>query len=487
MINSNLKPLKINTHMVLPTVFDDSLSYYEYLCKVVDKLNGVINEINNIHCNVENLPNDYITPQMFGAIGDGITDDTLAFQKALNTGLSLYVPLLNGSRYRITDTLYLTSQRQSIIGDIEAHDWAYFTSDTEYKRGCIGFETDIVDKPLFHAKSSMNCFTNLSCRAVNNNTGYAIRYEKDSDKTNADGTIKNCSFREFNTAIYNVGRGLSCLNNLFVGCGSDIVVYLPKDLTWTTTPNEAMQHQMHPDLMGRALRVINNRHHITKTRLLKVVSEDYIYDGVNYITSLKGAMITGNVCDLGRGSYEFDCHVVDSIIANNIVNRCQMTNILSFHHEVINTNICGNNVKGDIHEMVTPYTPTNFIRGERFADCTIANNNITNIKGSCIYTLHTGVFERNSVIGNVMTNTGYDETITAYQRSAFILANANNNVITNNVFGVMLDKEGCCVRPIDNDGVWYDNIIINNVLPYGITAVFAPSRNSERNRIENNV
>ena len=29
---------------VLPVEFDDSLSYYEQLCKVVDKLNEVINE-----------------------------------------------------------------------------------------------------------------------------------------------------------------------------------------------------------------------------------------------------------------------------------------------------------------------------------------------------------------------------------------------------------------------------------------------------------
>ena len=30
------------THEVLPLVYDDSISYYEFLCKVLDKLNEVI-------------------------------------------------------------------------------------------------------------------------------------------------------------------------------------------------------------------------------------------------------------------------------------------------------------------------------------------------------------------------------------------------------------------------------------------------------------
>ena len=33
---------------VLPAVFDDSLSYYELLAKVVDKLNGLAEESNNL-------------------------------------------------------------------------------------------------------------------------------------------------------------------------------------------------------------------------------------------------------------------------------------------------------------------------------------------------------------------------------------------------------------------------------------------------------
>lgn len=42
MANTNLKQFNVWCHKVLPLVYDDSLSYYETLCKVVDYLNKVI-------------------------------------------------------------------------------------------------------------------------------------------------------------------------------------------------------------------------------------------------------------------------------------------------------------------------------------------------------------------------------------------------------------------------------------------------------------
>lgn len=38
--------LKFVTHKILPLSYDDSLSYYEAICKLVSKVNEIINEIN---------------------------------------------------------------------------------------------------------------------------------------------------------------------------------------------------------------------------------------------------------------------------------------------------------------------------------------------------------------------------------------------------------------------------------------------------------
>ena len=43
----DIKPMKFWCQKVLPLVYDDSLSYYETLCKTTGKLNEVIDIINN--------------------------------------------------------------------------------------------------------------------------------------------------------------------------------------------------------------------------------------------------------------------------------------------------------------------------------------------------------------------------------------------------------------------------------------------------------
>lgn len=42
----NMKPFAFMCQKVLPLTFDDSLSYYECLCKIANKLNEVIEEVN---------------------------------------------------------------------------------------------------------------------------------------------------------------------------------------------------------------------------------------------------------------------------------------------------------------------------------------------------------------------------------------------------------------------------------------------------------
>ena len=44
---------------VLPLVYDDSLSYYELLCKVVNYLNNTIADVNTLGTDVDNLNNAY--------------------------------------------------------------------------------------------------------------------------------------------------------------------------------------------------------------------------------------------------------------------------------------------------------------------------------------------------------------------------------------------------------------------------------------------
>lgn len=55
---NNVKHFEFWCQKVLPLVYDDSLSYYEVLCKVVDYLNKVIEDSNAIIEDYEGLKND---------------------------------------------------------------------------------------------------------------------------------------------------------------------------------------------------------------------------------------------------------------------------------------------------------------------------------------------------------------------------------------------------------------------------------------------
>ena len=62
---TELKPFRYWCQKVLPLVFDDTLSYYELLCKVVDYLNNTMTDVNTLATDVENLHTAYVELQSY--------------------------------------------------------------------------------------------------------------------------------------------------------------------------------------------------------------------------------------------------------------------------------------------------------------------------------------------------------------------------------------------------------------------------------------
>ena len=56
----NVKPLRYWIQMVLPLVYDDSLSYMELLGKVIDTLNQLVENNNKLPDYIMNLIKEYI-------------------------------------------------------------------------------------------------------------------------------------------------------------------------------------------------------------------------------------------------------------------------------------------------------------------------------------------------------------------------------------------------------------------------------------------
>ena len=127
---SNFKPVKnfwFWCQKVLPLVYDDSISYYEVLCKISEYLNQVIDNVNALPDIIDEAVKEYIESgeiqkvlnemlQNFNPInvknppaeltpakGDGETDDTAALQAMIEYGAEYNLPMIfPAGVYRVT-------------------------------------------------------------------------------------------------------------------------------------------------------------------------------------------------------------------------------------------------------------------------------------------------------------------------------------------------------------------------------------------------
>lgn len=108
--NDFFGPLRRWCHAILPTVYDDSLSYYEVLCKLSRHVNDLGDIINNIiNTGSWNAVIAYTRPEFFGAEGDGVTDDTDAVIAAINDADNNSKFLLLKGNYLIKTSLTVPS------------------------------------------------------------------------------------------------------------------------------------------------------------------------------------------------------------------------------------------------------------------------------------------------------------------------------------------------------------------------------------------
>lgn len=70
---SGVQPFRFWCQKVLPLVYDDSLSYYELLCKVVKRLNEIQEDVVNLYAAFEQLQ-EYVNDSLYEEEGDASGD-----------------------------------------------------------------------------------------------------------------------------------------------------------------------------------------------------------------------------------------------------------------------------------------------------------------------------------------------------------------------------------------------------------------------------
>ena len=180
--------------------------------------------------NVKAKLQETVSVKDFGAVGDGVTNDTAAIQAALNASTNVYIP---AGTYKITSTLTFTNvfQKQNVLTGagfgFTTLSWAGSTSGlmlTSSTRGSVKIE----------GLSFVNTVAlgSTACLAAGTNGGFEY------------SSIKNCLFNGFNVGI---GMGTvtgsdSYFNtieeNLFVSCGFGVYMLgtptglLPCNANW---------------------------------------------------------------------------------------------------------------------------------------------------------------------------------------------------------------------------------------------------------------
>lgn len=137
--------------------------------------------------NAEFLPyikNGYATPEMFGAVGDGVTDDTKAIQNTINYGASNKVNIEFGSKnYLCESSLTIPNGHTNIRGSDERRTILTF-------KGTDGIicEANTNGEKFFHMQNVM----------IKGNTGVGVRFVRMSHNV----LLERCIIIGFQTGLY---------------------------------------------------------------------------------------------------------------------------------------------------------------------------------------------------------------------------------------------------------------------------------------------
>ena len=133
-LNEVIKELSRHENLVSEEIIKQNNALQEMLDsglhnEVVNKINDMVNDgtmdliinqnvLEDLNSQIKDIENKklnyFITPEMFGAKGDGVTDDSNAIQSAVNSGKT--VILGSNKTYKIIDTILLPNNA-NIVGD----------------------------------------------------------------------------------------------------------------------------------------------------------------------------------------------------------------------------------------------------------------------------------------------------------------------------------------------------------------------------------
>lgn len=199
---------------------------------------------------IEELEQRFITPEKFGAVGDGVNDDTAAMENALasfgESGGVLYLPA--NKRYLITRNIAI-HDRVSVVGESEfkGDPQGEFIDECAYYKYGSSLVLDGGTVYLQNSSSLKNCL--LYKKGIDFPSSDASKFSGTALGISGDDcTVENVMILGFNLAITSTAVTRCVYNRVFIDCVNGIEIKGAPDIIriedvhcypFLTTPHES--------------------------------------------------------------------------------------------------------------------------------------------------------------------------------------------------------------------------------------------------------
>lgn len=177
-----------------------------------EQINELQNDVNALQEDSETLKNqvNWYTPEMFGAVGDGTTDDSQAFIAMLAAVSAGDTIVLTKNKYKVNSPLTINKHDLKIIG---------FGKSEQYNT----IVTDLVDGAFITVSTYGVTFDSIGVMGVGyDTTGTQILIYFNCDDTtnvgNIDATLNNCAIAKTHIGVASKGRNVEIRGCIFSQC-----------------------------------------------------------------------------------------------------------------------------------------------------------------------------------------------------------------------------------------------------------------------------
>lgn len=389
---TDLKPFRYWCQKVLPAVYDDSLSYYELLCKVVDYLNKTMEDVGTLHEDVEELHSAYVGLQNY--VNNYF--DNLDVQEEINNKLdkmaidgslsTLIQPLFNMYKTDIDSEVNTQNEKINVLEN-------RMNTFSSLPIGSTTGDAELID-------------IRVPASGFNNNTPYATAGESVRGQVNTlHSVIKD--FNNTDILKYNDKLPYGDTTSDYVWIYSDIIIPIGNYITVTVNKKE-FYHKIDVLVLRK-----DNLEVIFKQRDTSALNEvifncgAYPFETLIGISYIPSAVLTGAGQTIKRSTN------VDAKIGDKLILTEWSSNILAFSISINYKNISDNIIK-DVSILNTKLNNFYTVNQNGRGDYVKINDCVQNCPQGSTILVYPGV---------------YEETIEAFYKEIHLIGLDKNNTI----------------------------------------------------------